>query len=105
MIPAQAVEAAARAIYAEGAYCGNCEYAGWESCADCRDCCTSYAKAAAPHVMAEFRSELVKLAQEFDSAEGGTLAYTAKTDDGRFVMRKNAHDQLMYVIDNHASKP
>lgn len=45
------------------------------------------------------RAELVKLAQEFDSAEGGTLAYTVT--DGRHSMRKNAHDQLMYILSMH----
>jgi hypothetical protein len=45
------------------------------------------------------RDELVKLAQEFDGAEGGTLAYTVT--DGRHSMRKNAHDQLMYILSMH----
>jgi hypothetical protein len=56
-------------------------------------------EAAAPHMLADLRAELVKLAKEFDSAEGGTLAYTTIIDG--FGMRKNAHDTLMYVIDNH----
>jgi len=50
-------------------------------------------------MLAGLRSELVKLAQEFDAAAGGTLAYTY--NDGRFAMRKNAHDQLMYIVDNN----
>ena len=54
--------------------------------------------AAAPAARA-LRADLVKLAQEFDAAEGGTLAYTVIVD--RFGMRKNAHDQLMYIVDNH----
>jgi len=49
--------------------------------------------------IAGLRSELVKLAQEFDTAAGGTLAYTF--NDGRFAMRKNVHDQLMYIVDNN----
>jgi len=49
----EAVEAAAKAIYADGAFCGNCPYAGWGTCPDCRECCTSYANAAAPYLMAD----------------------------------------------------
>ena len=49
--------------------------------------------------LAELRSQLVTLAKEFDDAEGGTLAYTA-TNNGQYAMRKNAHDQLMYIVDN-----
>ena len=55
-ISEEAVEAAAKAIYAEGAYCGNCEYAGWDTCGDCRTCCISYAKAAAPYMLAEWEN-------------------------------------------------
>jgi len=57
-------------------------------------------EAAAPHMLAGARAELVKLANEFAGAEGGTLAYTTILD-GRHVMRKNAHDQLMYILDAH----
>ena len=54
-------------------------------------------------MLAGLRTDLVKLAKEFDTAEGGTLAYTVT--DGRFGMRKNAHDQLMYVLDDHTRTP
>lgn len=40
------LERVAQAIYAKGAYCGNCEYAGWNTCRGCRDCCLDYARAA-----------------------------------------------------------
>lgn len=40
------LERVAQAIYAQGAYCGNCEYGGWNTCRECRDCCQSYARAA-----------------------------------------------------------
>lgn len=36
----------AKVLYKEGAYCGNCEYVGWDTCADCRRCCIGYAAAA-----------------------------------------------------------
>jgi hypothetical protein len=49
--------------------------------------------------VSDLRAELIRLAQEFDTAVGGALAYT--TTDGRFQMRKNAHDQLMYIVDNY----
>ena len=39
------------------------------------------------------------LAQEFDRAAGGTLAYTHY--DGRHSLRKNAHDQIMYILSLH----
>ncbi|AOY72070.1 hypothetical protein ARZXY2_2540 [Arthrobacter sp. ZXY-2] len=35
----------AKVLYREGAYCGSCEYEGWETCADCRRCCDGYATA------------------------------------------------------------
>lgn len=37
-------EQVARTLYAEGAYCGNCAYEGWDSCEDCRTVTTRYAK-------------------------------------------------------------
>lgn len=40
-----AIERAAKATYAEGAFCGTCEFEGWDSCADCRRCNMDYARA------------------------------------------------------------
>jgi len=39
------IERAAKATYAEGAFCGTCEFEGWDSCADCRRCNMDYARA------------------------------------------------------------
>jgi hypothetical protein len=36
----------AKAIYAEGAYCGDCSYEGWGECSDCVSVNLSYARAA-----------------------------------------------------------
>lgn len=98
MIPAEAVEAAALAVY--GDECANL----WVDedprvKASYLQDAKRALEAAAPHMLVDLRSELVKLAQEFDGAEGGTLAYTIIVD--RFGMRKNAHDQLMYIVANH----
>lgn len=38
-------ERIARALYEAGAYCGNCEYDGWDSCAECREVLYRYAYA------------------------------------------------------------
>lgn len=38
-------ESIARAIYSEGAYCGDCSYESWESCSECRRVCMGYAVA------------------------------------------------------------
>ncbi|AXH44424.1 hypothetical protein PP356_gp44 [Arthrobacter phage MargaretKali] len=48
-----AIERAAKATYAEGAFCGTCEFEGWDSCADCRRCNMDYARA----VVAALREE------------------------------------------------
>lgn len=37
--------AVAKAIYDEGAYCGDCEYEGWDTCSACREVNRSYADA------------------------------------------------------------
>lgn len=47
-------EQIATVIYNKGAYCGNCDYDGWDSCVDCRSCCLVYADAA----LAELRDWL-----------------------------------------------
>jgi hypothetical protein len=39
-------EELAKVIYNAGAYCGECIYDGWDNCADCRNCCRSYADGA-----------------------------------------------------------
>lgn len=39
------VEEMARVAYAEGAWCGVCEYEGWDACADCRTTLIGYATA------------------------------------------------------------
>lgn len=107
MIPAQAVEAAARAICVEHGEWNGDEWdqgiARDRMKAKYRKQATKALEAAAPHMLAGLRADLVKLAKEFDTAEGGTLAYTVT--DGRFGMRKNAHDQLMYVLDDHTRTP
>jgi hypothetical protein len=48
----ETVEAIAKALYAEGAWCGNCAFCGWASCADCRKVCRTYANVAAKHLSA-----------------------------------------------------
>jgi len=68
--------------------------------AHCEGTMRAALEAAAPHLMAGLRSDLVKLAKEFDTVEGGTLAYTT-IHNGQHAMRKNAHDQLMYVIEDY----
>jgi hypothetical protein len=35
----------AKILYAEGAWCGDCEYEGWDKCGVCRRTCRGYAKA------------------------------------------------------------
>jgi hypothetical protein len=45
MFSEAAIERAAKATYAEGAFCGTCEFEGWDSCADCRRCNMDYARA------------------------------------------------------------
>jgi hypothetical protein len=89
VIPAEAVEAAANHLYP-----------GWEtSPADWKDHFRRKAaealETAAPHMLAGLRAELVNLAKDFDAAEGGTLAYISPNG-----LRKNAHDQLMYIAEN-----
>ena len=115
MIPAEAVEAAAKAAYEvmpvelfgeDGPVLW--EHLGGSILGDSRkhhelDRARAALEAAVPHMLAGLRTDLVKLAKEFDTAEGGTLAYTVT--DGRFGMRKNAHDQLMYVLDDHTRTP
>lgn len=100
MIPAEAIEAAAKSAFRS--------VRGWGDLGDTHKAAAlaqarAALEAAAPHMLANLRLELVELAREFDAAEGGTLAYTAVTEDGRFVMRKNAHDQLMCIVDSHMS--
>ena len=89
-VPDDAVEAAARAWVSRHAQPGS-----WTLEQNLR----AAIEAAAPHMRRALRADLVKLAQEFDAAEGGTLAYTVIVD--RFGMRKNAHDQLMRIVENH----
>ena len=86
MIPDEAVEAAARAMLFHDK---------WPQ--EWPDLARAALEAAAPHLMASLRSDLVKLAEEFDAAEGGTVAYT--TAMGPHKMRKNAHDQLMFIVE------
>jgi len=45
MFSEAAIERSAKATYAEGAFCGTCEYEGWDACADCRRCNMDYARA------------------------------------------------------------
>lgn len=35
----------AEVLYHEGAWCGDCEYEGWDACSGCRDTCEGYARA------------------------------------------------------------
>lgn len=35
----------ARIVNVEGAWCGECEFAGWDSCAECRRSCRGFADA------------------------------------------------------------
>jgi hypothetical protein len=77
-ISEEAVEAAAKAIYAEGAYCGNCEYAGWDTCGDCRTCCISYAKAAAPYMLAPAKAEGWRVGYEQGWKDGGDSERTGE---------------------------
>lgn len=37
----------ARLLYKEGCWCGDCEYAGWDSCPECRQTCHIIARALA----------------------------------------------------------
>jgi hypothetical protein len=85
VIPAEAVRAAFIAIYERN-------HIGGVGSADIRRAL----EAAAPYMLAALRAELVNLATDFDSAEGGTLAYTSPNG-----LRKNAHDQLMYIAENY----
>ena len=48
----------AKAIYAEGAYCGQCSYEGWGECSDCVDVNRYYAKAAIALADAEIATAL-----------------------------------------------
>ena len=112
MIPAQAVDAALSALLPDSDIALMVqryeEHLGGSILGDSRkhhelDRARAALEAAVPHMLAGLRTDLVKLAKEFDTAEGGTLAYTVT--DGRFGMRKNAHDQLMYVLDDHTRTP
>lgn len=38
-------ERLALVVYKQGAYCGDCEYDGWDSCEDCRRCVYGYVDA------------------------------------------------------------
>ena len=113
MIPAEAVEAAAFQLYKIDHY-GNPD--AWptgeqlakgrsifdppptldEFKADYMREAKEALEAAAPYMVAGLRVELVNLAKDFDAAEGGTLAYTSPNG-----LRKNAHDQLMYIAENY----
>jgi hypothetical protein len=42
----ETVEAIAKELYGEGAWCGNCDFGGWGSCEDCRNVCRTYARVA-----------------------------------------------------------
>ena len=35
----------AKLLHSEGAWCGECEFRGWESCPDCRSSCLGFADA------------------------------------------------------------
>ena len=35
----------AEVLHQEGAWCGNCDFEGWDACKDCRDTCEGYARA------------------------------------------------------------
>jgi hypothetical protein len=39
------VEEMARVLHREGAWCGVCEYDGWDACTECRETVTGYATA------------------------------------------------------------
>jgi len=68
-------EVAARQIYAEGAYCGCCEYLGWLTCTECREVCLRYARAAM-HVFfgEQFSTELAAMIYAAGRAEGTCFA-------------------------------
>ncbi len=42
----------ARAVYREGAFCGDCDFEGWDSCSDCRRVARIYAEAVKAHLLA-----------------------------------------------------
>jgi hypothetical protein len=48
-----AIEAVARSVYDEGAWCGDCEYEGWDTCSVCREVCDKYARAAVAALAAQ----------------------------------------------------
>ena len=103
MIPDEAIEAAALSSLEWDYGVADWAMVDERTKANYLDKARAALEAAAPHLMAGLRAELARLAQEFDAAEGGTLAYTFT--DGRHAMRKNAHDQLMYIIGDHLGTP
>lgn len=38
-------ERLAKTMHTEGAWCGDCEFEGWDSCSECRRVCLTYADA------------------------------------------------------------
>jgi hypothetical protein len=91
VITAEAVEAAAR-VMLDKMYSDKTLKVDDED----RDIMRAALEAAAPYMLAGLHAELVNLAKDFDAAEGGTLAYTSPNG-----LRKNAHDQLMYIAENY----
>ena len=99
MIPDEAVEAAAKAILGVDDETWALQVPELQE--RYREDARNALMAAAPYVFGGLRADLVKLAQEFDTTEGGTLAYTVIFDRFGTRMRKNAHDQLMHIVENH----
>lgn len=61
----------AKVIYTEGAFCGDCEYDGWDTCATCRRTCIGYAAAA---LAAGFSKPCtIKTFEELDALPVGTV--------------------------------
>ncbi|MGZ4621478.1 MAG: hypothetical protein ACXVGF_04680 [Blastococcus sp.] len=65
-------ERVARALYDEGAWCGVCDYEGYDACRECRAAVRSYADAAlavlrGPSVADEALRRVEELAEELDA--------------------------------------
>lgn len=53
LLAALNVEEMARVLYQEGAWCGVCEYEGWDACDGCRETVRTYAQALRTAILGE----------------------------------------------------
>jgi hypothetical protein len=80
----------ARAIYDKGAYCGDCEYDGWDSCSACRRVNRGYADVALAAVLPALADEISQNHELFrpeGSAVAGWLRSLAAPADDQEAQR------------------